>query len=112
MDVPNNKFGTSTPQDAELDVALQLQKISTALIQEGNIDVLYERVLDAAIEIMSAEFGSIQVYSPGQHELRLLAHRGFHPESAAFWEIVNLGSTTTCNARDGSLSSLPVSNCS
>jgi len=97
MDVPNNKFGTSTPQDAELDVALQLQKISTALIQEGNIDVLYERVLDAAIEIMSAEFGSIQVYSPGQHELRLLAHRGFHPESAAFWEIVNVGSTTTCS---------------
>src|SRR6185312_61168 len=79
-----------------LDVALQLQKMSTLLIQESSIDVLCERVLDAAIEIMSAEFGSLQVYSPERHELRLLAHRGFHPEAAAFWEIVDVRSATTC----------------
>jgi PAS domain S-box-containing protein len=91
-----NQADNSTQISGEPDVALQLQKISTLLIQEGNVDVLYEQVLDAAVELMSADFGSFQLYAPEQNELRLFAHRGFHPVSAAFWEFVSVGSTSTC----------------
>jgi len=80
----------------QLDVALQLQKISTSLIPEGNVDALYESILDAAISLTSADMGSMQVFLPQRDELRLLVNRGFHPESAAFWEYVRTDSTSSC----------------
>jgi len=74
----------------------RLQEISTLLIQEGNLDGLYERVLEAAIGLMSSDMGSMQTFHPEQNELRLLAWRGFHPESAAFWERVHVDSASAC----------------
>jgi PAS domain S-box-containing protein len=86
-------------QDVERrDESLRLQEISTLLIQEGNLDSLYRRVLDAAIKLMSADMGSLQRFYPEQRELRLLAWKGFHPYSAAFWERVHLKSASTCGA--------------
>jgi hypothetical protein len=78
------------------DVTLRLQQISTLLIREGQNGALYKRVLDAAIDLMSADMGSMQVFHPEQGELRLLAERGSHPESAAYWEWVRLDSGSTC----------------
>ena len=80
----------------QIDASLGLQEISTLLIQEGNLEALYERVLDAAISLMSADFGTMQKYYPEQGELQLLASRGFHPEAAAFWGRVNRDSATSC----------------
>jgi PAS domain S-box-containing protein len=80
----------------QVDASLRLQEVSTLLIQEGNLDALYERVLDAAIRLMSADMGSMQKYDPEQDQLRLLVSRGFHPESSALWERVNRGSPTSC----------------
>ena len=90
------KIGEGAEVGAGPDSALQLQKISTSLIQEGNIDALYEAVLDAAIGLMSADMGSMQVFLPGRKELRLLASRGFHPNSAAYWEYVRVDSASSC----------------
>ena len=59
------------------DEFLRLQEISTLLIQEGNLGALYERVLDAAIGLMSADMGSMQTFYSEEGELRLLAWRGF-----------------------------------
>ena len=82
--------------DVRSDNALQLQEISTSLIREGNLDALYGRILDAAISLLSADMGSMQVLCPERSELRLLACRGFHPVSAAFWEWVRLDSASSC----------------
>jgi len=78
------------------DHSLRLQEISTLLIQEGNLDTLYERVLDAAISLMSADMGGMQKYDPERDQLRLFASRGFRPESVASWEQVNRNSATSC----------------
>jgi PAS domain S-box-containing protein len=78
------------------DATLRLQRISTLLIGEGTNDSLYERVLDAAIDLMAADMGSMQVFHPKRGELRLLAQKGFDPQSAAYWEWVTVGSTTAC----------------
>jgi PAS domain S-box-containing protein len=78
------------------DGSLRLQEISTLLIQEGSLDSFYQRALDAAVELMSADMASMQTFHPELGELRLLAWRGFHPESAAFWERVHLDSASTC----------------
>jgi PAS domain S-box-containing protein len=76
----------------ERDEALRLQEISTLLIQERDVDGLHLRILDAAIELMSSDMGSIQAYHPERKALRLLAWRGFPAQSAAFWEWVGLDS--------------------
>jgi PAS domain S-box-containing protein len=81
--------------DSATNVAPLLQEISTALIQEGEIDALYELILDGAIRIMSADMGSMQVLERDQNELRLLAWRGFHPRSAEFWDRIDLDSAQT-----------------
>jgi PAS domain S-box-containing protein len=80
----------------DADTTLQLQQISTSLICEGNINALYDRVLDAAISLMSADMGSMQIFHPGRGELQLLVARGFHPQSATGWEWVRLDAASTC----------------
>ena len=80
----------------EFDASLRLQEISTLLIQEGNLESLYERVLDAAVCLMAADVGSMQKYDAQQDELQLLATRGFPPEAIEFWQQVNRQSGTSC----------------
>ncbi|MEH2245989.1 response regulator [Nostoc sp.] len=56
----------------ELADAKQLQFISSQLIQEENIDALYEQILDAAIALMRSDMGSMQMLHPDRNELQLL----------------------------------------
>src|SRR5262249_15464939 len=71
-------------------------QISTLVIQGGDLHSLYDRMLDAAIASMSADMASLQIFRPELKELHLLAWRGFHPVSAAFWERVRFNSASTC----------------
>ena len=80
----------------EVDATLRLQQISSLLIREGSNGALYKHVLEAAIELMSADMGSMQVFRSERGELQLLAQRGFHPQSAAHWECVRHHSATPC----------------
>jgi PAS domain S-box-containing protein len=73
-----------------------LQTISTELIPASDVEVLYGKLLDAAVAIMRSDFASIQMFYPERGELRLLAYRGFNPTAAAFWEWVRPGSGSTC----------------
>jgi PAS domain S-box-containing protein len=81
---------------ARANKSLRLQEISTMLIQEGNLAALYDRVLDAAIALMSADMGSMQTFHPEQDELHLLVSRGFRSQVVSFWERVNRDSATSC----------------
>jgi PAS domain S-box-containing protein len=78
------------------DATLRLQQISTSLICEGNIDAFYDRLLDAAIDLMSADMGSMQAFHPERRELRLLGEKGFNPGSAAHWEWVRPDTASPC----------------
>jgi PAS domain S-box-containing protein len=78
------------------DDILQLHEISTLLIQEGNLDSLYNRIIEAAIGLMSSDMASLQLLDPQRDQLRLLAWKGFHPQSAAFWETVHFNSACSC----------------
>ena len=70
----------------ELADSEQLQKISAALIQPGGLKFLYQQILDAAVTMMHSEMASMQMSHPERNELELLAYKGFHPDSAAFWK--------------------------
>jgi PAS domain S-box-containing protein len=84
------------PLAPDADTTLRLQRISTMLIREGSNGTLYEHVLDAAIDLMAADMGSIQVFHSERGELRLLAERGFDAESATHWEWVRPDSASSC----------------
>jgi two-component sensor histidine kinase len=81
---------------AELLAAQQLQSTSTLLIQEGDPQALYEHIIDAAIALMSADAASMQMLHRSRGELRLIAWKGFHPQSAVHWRWISHGSAISC----------------
>ncbi|WP_413161561.1 PAS domain S-box protein [Capilliphycus salinus ALCB114379] len=81
---------------AELANTKLLQQISSKLITEDRIEVLYEQIIEAATALMGSDMASLQILDPERNQLRLLAWKGLDPASAAFWEWVSLNSSSTC----------------
>jgi PAS domain S-box-containing protein len=83
----------------DLAAARKLQELSIEMAGEADIDGLYDKLIDAAVAIMRADFGSMQQYYPhlgARGELKLLGHRGFPAEAAKFWAWVRADSSCTC----------------
>jgi PAS domain S-box-containing protein len=83
----------------ELDAARRLQEVSVELVQADRIDALSEKILDTAVAILHADFGSIQLFYPELGEagqLHLLGHRGLPDHAAEFWECVRATSASAC----------------
>lgn len=73
-----------------------LQSISSQLIQEDNIQAIYEQLLNAATAIMHSEMATMQMFFPEKNELLLLAYKGFDPEVIKYWEWVKNGDQSAC----------------
>lgn len=75
----------------------RLQEVSSRLIAEGDFGALVGEILHAAIVVMHADTGSIQMVD-GQSgdELRLLNHQGYSPELLAQVEYVGPTDHTSC----------------
>jgi len=56
----------------------------------------HQRMLDAAVRLTGSDFASLQLLDPEREELRLIAHRGFPADAAAFWDRVGVDSGTSC----------------
>ena len=80
----------------DLANAIALQKISTRLIREKDLNALYRELVRAAMSIMRADMGSMQVFDTARNELYLLASENFHADSARFWEWVSVGEASSC----------------
>jgi len=84
---------------AELADARLLQSISNELINEGNVQGLSRKIIDAARRIMHSDFASLQIYYPERGNggaLHLMMHHGFDQKSAEFWEWVDESDGTSC----------------
>ena len=64
---------------AELAAMTRLHAIATRFVREGDLPVLLEEVVDAAVSVVGADMASIQLRDPLSDELKLIAHRGFEP---------------------------------
>jgi PAS domain-containing protein len=77
--------------ELELEDTNLLHTVSTEMLHHENVEVLYEKIIDAAVRITKSDFASMQMLHPerggpgGAGELQLLAYRGFAPEAAEFW---------------------------
>jgi PAS domain S-box-containing protein len=83
---------------AELADMRRLQEISLRLLDQGDIDSLYDAILDAAVTLLRSDMGSMQLLDPLRGELRLLAARGFEPASIKSFEWVGRHTATSCGA--------------
>jgi len=81
---------------AELDATGLLQRLSSRFICEEGNDNFHGRIVDTAMTLMGADCGSMQLLDPRSNTLRLLASKGFHPDSAKYWETVSIESGSTC----------------
>jgi PAS domain S-box-containing protein len=90
---------SETRVQAELADSKLLQSISAEMIQEQNVQDIYEKLTDAAVAIMRSDFASLQMLYPergSDGELRLLAFRNFTPEAAQQWEWVGRETPSSC----------------
>jgi PAS domain S-box-containing protein len=79
-------------------VARRLHDISTRLIQEGDIDALYNQILEAAVELMHSDMATMQMLDPAKRQLELLASIGLDASSKAAFAWVPAGAGTGCAA--------------
>ncbi len=90
---------SETQLQAQLRDTQLLQSISAELIQEENVEALYQKLVDAASAIMRSDFASMQMLYPERGsggELLLLGSKGFPPEAVRFWKWVRTDSNCTC----------------
>ncbi len=80
---------------AEVAALGRLQEVSTRLVSDEAPQALYDAILTAAAGLMGSECASIQMLD-ASGDLKLLAHRGYDPRSAAYWQTVKASSESTC----------------
>jgi PAS domain S-box-containing protein len=97
----SERKGMEMRLEAALAASSLLHEVSTELIRDGQIEVVYEKIMQAAVAIMGSDFGSMQRLHPERGsggELNLLASHGFAPEALRFWEWVRADSNCSCGA--------------
>ena len=87
--------------DALADTQL-LHRLTMEMSKPGEPLEFYERLMDAAVEIMHSDCASLQVLHPERGEsdhigeLELVTFRGFTAQAAEFWKWVRPDSQSTC----------------
>lgn len=80
----------------ELEAAKLIQRLSGLLISADDPQALFDRIVEVAAAVMGSDGASIQILDSTGDRLELAASRGFHPDSARFWQSVDAGSASTC----------------
>lgn len=81
----------SSQLGSEVDAITRLHSLSALLVRERKVDRLLEVILETAIVVSNADFGTIQLPSPVSGELKIAAHRGFPQWWLDFWESIAEG---------------------
>ncbi len=78
---------------ADLDAMVRLQKLGMQVVRDGNLEPFLGEIVDAAMNVCDADFGTIQILDPESLNLRIVAQRGF----PAWW----IDSWNTVSRREG-----------
>ena len=65
--------------DEDLQAMTKLHEISGLFVREGNMDLVFDKVIDAACSITGAGMGSIRLIDPKSGLLKIVAQQGFFP---------------------------------
>jgi two-component system, chemotaxis family, CheB/CheR fusion protein len=78
----------------ELRAMARLQQLSTRIVEASQLEAPLSDILDAAIELLRADFGHIQLYDPDRRVLRTAVQRGFDEEVLRRIAEVGAGNTS------------------
>ncbi len=95
VDVTARKHAESDLAD-DLQNTERLRKVGERLVPEGNMQALFDEILDAAIAITRSDAGMVQLFDPASRELHPLATRGFTPELGERFKRVAAGVGSSC----------------
>jgi formate hydrogenlyase transcriptional activator len=73
----------------ELAAMVRLHQLSTRLLASAELPALLEEVLQATIELQTADFGNVQIYNPQTRMLRIVAQRGFREDFLDYFRDVH-----------------------
>jgi signal transduction histidine kinase len=86
---------------AQLSASEQFHALSARLLAGADAAAVLTEVAEIAATALAADCASLQVMAPAEPgrgpALRLVAHRGFHPDSAAFWDRVDVAGSSSCS---------------
>lgn len=71
------KLSTRRALAAENAALKLLNEVSARLISEDELPTLLDAVVDAALAVVGAPMGNVQLYDPESESLRIVAHQGF-----------------------------------
>jgi PAS domain S-box-containing protein len=79
---------------ADLEAMQKVSELGSVFVREDELQPALLAVVDAAIAITGADFGSIQLLDPTSGDLRIAAQRGFSVSRVKFWDRVSAGKGT------------------
>lgn len=80
-----------TELKTNLQAITKLQELSAAFFQAGAMDPVLLKMIETAIELSAADFGTIQIYDPDSSILKIVAHRGLPQKWLDFYRSVKEG---------------------
>jgi signal transduction histidine kinase/PAS domain-containing protein len=83
-------------QDRELRDSKLLQDISSRLIKASDPGALYRQILEAAVRLMRADKGTLQLFNAATAELQLITSHAVDPELHKAFTIVTEDAGTSC----------------
>ncbi|MEC4806223.1 MAG: GAF domain-containing sensor histidine kinase [Jaaginema sp. PMC 1079.18] len=95
LDITEQKQAEATLA-ADLRDTQLLQELSTSLTSEEDIQVLYNKIMAAAIALTQAHAGTIQMFDAATQDLLLLASQGFDSATLEGFDRVDASSLTSC----------------
>lgn len=81
---------------ADLEDTRLLQELGARLVDEDNIDAIYQEILAAAITLTHADAGVVQILDPASGDLSVLAAKGFSEDLVIRFQRVDVNSPTSC----------------
>jgi PAS domain S-box-containing protein len=81
---------------AEREAMSRLHALSCQLTAISDLPSLFHEVLDSTIELQGADFGTVQLYDPETHSLRIVAQQGFGPEFLEHFRNVTADDGSVC----------------
>ncbi|MCW1924765.1 GAF domain-containing protein [Luteolibacter arcticus] len=81
---------------ADLEDTRLLQDLGARLVDEDNIDAIYQEILAAAITLTRADAGVVQILDPASGDLSVLAAKGFEEDLVVRFQRVDANSPTSC----------------
>ena len=76
---------------AELDAMTRLHRLALLSVSEDSLEPVLGEVVDVAIAVSGADFGTIQLLDAKSSDLRIVAHRGFPQWWLDFWDNTSKG---------------------